>query len=315
MNYIADGAVITNRLLFTDQREIDDIMGGSGLYAYSGLRMCTPDSMLVSGVGRDFDQFYGEWFGRNGCVRDGLLMKVDKTTYNELIYYPDDHYDEYSIYGREYERENLPKTVVTALDLAPFLRDAKGIHISGRMDEQFTQEIARLKSKHGFRIMWEVPESVVDELAGIYSRKGLGGIQQELAAVDLFSCNRPESFRIFGAHTEEEAIGLLKQLEKPVYYRVGKNGAYMIEAGREYFVPMISTVPPEQEIDPTGCGNSSTAAAMWAYCEGFDPLMTCVIGNVVASYNVRQYGPYPDMSRAAFDQMMAEAEKIYRDLK
>ena len=86
----------------------------------------------------------------------------------------------------------------------------------------------------------------------------------------------------------------------------------MISDGKEYFVPMISTVASELEIDPTGCGNTSTGAAMWAFCEGYDPLMTCIIGNVVASYNVRQYGPYQDMSQKTRDEMLKIAEDIYK---
>ena len=78
---------------------------------------------------------------------------------------------------------------------------------------------------------------------------------------------------------------------------------------------MISTVPADQEIDPTGCGNTSTGAVMWAWFEGYDPLMTCVIGNVVASYNVRQYGPFLDMSEDIRKEMLAKAQEIYDERK
>ena len=89
----------------------------------------------------------------------------------------------------------------------------------------------------------------------------------------------------------------------------------MIADGKDYFVPMISTVEKEKEIDPTGCGNSSTGAALWAWCEGYDPLMTCVIGNVVASYNVRQYGPFLDMSQETREEMLHTTQEIYDKLK
>ena len=85
----------------------------------------------------------------------------------------------------------------------------------------------------------------------------------------------------------------------------------MIVDHKEYFVPMISTVDKDKEIDPTGCGNTSTGAVLWAWCEGYDPLMTCIIGNVVASYNVRQYGPFLDMSINNRNEMMSIANEIY----
>ena len=133
--------------------------------------------------------------------------------------------------------------------------------------------------------------------------------------MDLFSTNKPESFEIFGVSTVEEAIARYQALGMPVYYRVGTKGAYMIEGTEVAYVPMISLVPHEQEIDPTGCGNSSTAAAMWAYCEGFDLLKSCIVGNVVAAYNVRQYGPYPNLLEEDHQEMMAHVERIYRDIK
>ncbi len=315
MEYLANGAVITNRLLFTDQRRIDDIMGGGGFYAYSALRMCTPDCLLVAGVGDDFDEFYGEWFKRNNCSKDGLYITVDKTTYNELVYDAEGGYDEYSIYGREYERENFPKTVLGAACFAPFVDDAKGLYTGDRMDDHFVEVLLELKKGRDFKVMWEIPESAVDELARIYKANGIAGLKEKLCATDIFSLNKPESYRVFGCATIEDAINRLIELDMPAYYRIGTKGAYMIDGGKAYHVPMISTVPKEQELDPTGCGNSSTAAAMWACCEGYDPLMVCAIGNAVASYNVRQYGPYPDMSRDTFEDMIKTAESVCKAQK
>ena len=72
MEYIAYGGVITNRLLYTDKTCIQDIMGGSGFYSFSALRLCTPKALLVAGVGPDFDEFYGKWMDHNLCSRAGL---------------------------------------------------------------------------------------------------------------------------------------------------------------------------------------------------------------------------------------------------
>lgn len=315
MKYIANGAVITNRILFTDGRRIDDIMGGGGFYAFTALRLCTKDSMLASGVGVDFDECYGEWFDKNECCRDGLIVKVDRTNYNELKYFPDGRYVEYSIYGEDYERENYPKTVLTPRELEPFVDDAKGLYYGSVIDDGTNAELTELKKGRGFKLMWEIPESNVDELGEIYKRGGINAVRDHMKNVDIFSCNKPESFRIFGTTTVEESIAQLKRLEMPVYFRVGSKGAYMIDRGEDYFVPMISSVAKELEIDPTGCGNTSTAAAMWAYCEGMDPLMCCVVGNVVASFNVRQYGPFVDMSDKSHEEMMSVCDRVYGEIK
>ena len=315
MKYIALGAVITNRLLFTDHKIVSDVMGGSGLYSFAALRLCTPESLLVAGVGPDFEEFYGKWFDENGCSYAGLFRPVDKTTYNELVYAPDGTYVEYSIYGPEYEKANVPKTIPTGKDLLPFLSDCKGINANVNIDAETADLLVEEKKRHPFRVMWEVPASAIGELAQIRAQGGLEALRQRLRGIDLFSTNKPESFEIFGVSTVEEAIACFQELGLPSYYRVGSKGAYMIE-GKDYaYVPMISLVPREQEIDPTGCGNTSTAAAMWAYCEGFDLLKTCIVGNVAAAYNVQQYGPYLDLSEKTHREMMAHVERIYQERK
>ncbi|MBQ6125617.1 MAG: carbohydrate kinase family protein [Erysipelotrichaceae bacterium] len=333
MKYIADGATITNRLLFLDGRVKDKIMGGGGFYAYTALRMCTDDCLFLSSVGKDFDDFYGDWFEKNRCSREGLFVRLEKTMFNDLKYFPDGSYIEYSIYGKKYTDEQLAdmrksglvflgeedpveraKQALSCADVVPFMDDAKGIYTSQALTDE-NSELLMEHKKGGCQIMWEIPATSVETAHQKYLEGGIEGLKHYLRAIDILSINRNECSIVFGVDTDKEILPLLKALELPVYYRVGTDGAYMIAEGKEYFVPMISTVEKEKEIDPTGCGNSSTGAALWAWCEGYDPLMTCVIGNVVASYNVRQYGPFLDMSQEIREEMLQTAQEIYDKLK
>ncbi|MBR3005351.1 MAG: carbohydrate kinase family protein [Erysipelotrichaceae bacterium] len=333
MKYIAEGATITNRLLFLDGRVKEDIMGGGGFYAYSALRMCTEDCLFVSSVGKDFDDFYGAWFDANHCSKDGLFVRLEKTMYNDLKYFPDGSYIEYSIYEKKYTDEELSdlrkqgimylgaedpdearRQYLTTEDILPFMDEAKGLYTSQVLTDE-NDELLLAHKKGGCKIMWEIPATSLEEAHERYIKGGIEGLKHYLRAIDILSINRNECMLIFEKENAEEILPLLKQLELPVYYRVGTDGAYMIDDYKDYFVPMISTVPKEEEIDPTGCGNSSTGAVLWAWCEGYDPLMTCVIGNVVASYNVRQYGPYLDMSENRRKEMMKIAEEICEKLK
>ncbi len=333
MKYIADGATITNRLLFLDGRVKDKIMGGGGFYAYTALRMCTDDCLFLSSVGKDFDDFYGDWFEKNRCSKEGLYVRLDKTMFNDLKYFPDGSYIEYSIYGKKYTDDQLAdmrksglvflgeedpveraKQSLSCEDVVPFMDDAKGMYTSQALTDE-NSELLMEHKKNGCQIMWEIPATSVETAHQKYLEGGIEGMKHYLRAIDILSINRNECSIIFGVNTDEEILPLLKALELPIYYRVGTDGAYMIADGKEYFVPMISTVEKEKEIDPTGCGNSSTGAALWAWCEGYDPLMTCVIGNVVASYNVRQYGPFLDMSQETREEMLNTAQEIYNKLK
>lgn len=315
MEYIAYGAVITNRLIYADKSTISDIMGGSGFYAYSGLRLCTPKSMLLAGVGEDCDTYYGQWLDRNQGCRDGLKVEAEKSCYNELVYAQDGTYIEYSIYDEADQPGKVAGFQLPPRELEPFLGDAKGVCLSVPIDEELSDILVRAKEKHPFKVMWEVPASMVSTLAKAFAQEGYAGLKKHLRGVDIFSTNKPESFEIFGVSRVEDGIEAFKKLGMPCYYRMGTRGACMIEGDQCATVPMICLVPHDREVDPTGCGNSSTAAAMWAYCEGYDLLKTCIVGNVVAAYNVQQYGPYPDAGAETHAEMMAHVERIYRDLR
>lgn len=312
MKYVSAGTTIINRIIFEDKSVVPDICGGAGFYAYSGLRFSTPDCLLITSAGPDFRDYYGRWFEHNGASMEGVIPHMEKTYYSELYYMEDGKYNEYSIYGEGFVRRNRKKTIVRPSELAPFLGDTAGLYYGGKyFSQDFYDEMVALKKMHPkLKLMLE------------YSpKRKIGGeldpgadVIGRFDTVDMLSINKHESFALFGVDDEQDAIKILTDFPFPVYYRVGKRGAYMIDGGRVAFVPMISVAPPEREIDPTGCGNSSTAAAMWAWLEGYDLLMTCIWGNVIAAYNALQYGPYFDMSRENFDGAMRRAEKIYAQL-
>jgi len=107
MKYIVEGYAITNRLRYLDGRTINDIMGGGGFYAFTAVKMCTDDCLFVASVGKDIDEFYGKWFADNKASKDGFYYQLEKTIYNELKYFKDGSYIEYSIYGDKYSDEQL----------------------------------------------------------------------------------------------------------------------------------------------------------------------------------------------------------------
>ena len=93
--------------------------------------------------------------------------------------------------------------------------------------------------------------------------------------------------------TEEEALRYIKSLKCPVFFRMGERGAYFVKDGKEYYSPMITDFG---SIDPTGCGNISTAAVFMADTEWIDPLRASYMGAVAASVNASYNGliPYID---------------------
>ncbi len=303
--YVTAGSVITNRIIFTDKRVMDRIMGGHGLYAHEGVCFGAENAVFISAVGKDFDEYYGRWFDQNSMTREGLKFCLDRCNYNELVYFPDGQYKEYSIYGPEEEVKNRAAGVLTCDDLAPHLEGAAGLYT---MVQFPAAEFRALKDRCGFKYMWEYGPQLLRE-------KGRDAVMDYISLTDIYSLNRPESFALFGVESEEAAIAEIKNLGKPCYYRVGSKGAYMVMDGETAFVPVVHVAPKEQEVDPTGCGNSSTGAAMWAFSEGFDPLMICVWGNVVAGFNAMQYGPRLDLTAETRRLAKAKAEEVYKEIK
>ncbi len=291
MKYVCASGIIVNRLRFADGSVMEDLMGGGGFFAYSGLLLSDPESLFVAGVGRDFDRIYGDWFRRNAASLMGVRYRVDYSPYDELEYLPDGRWRPHSVYTEEYRATALAECRVYAQDLEPYLRDCKGIYSGSGLDLAYHKKLMELRDRYGFKAMWEcvIDPSITDE-----TRPRILEIARE---TDIWSLNRPESFRLFGVDSEQAAIEKLMELGTPCYYRVGSRGAYMVMNGEAAFVPVIHLVPNEQEIDPTGCGNSSTAAALWAFCEGMSAKEICTWGNIVAAYNVLQFGPTPVINR------------------
>ena len=316
MNYIIEGPIMTNRLCFTDGRVIEGVMGGTGFYALSGAMLCSSSCLIVAGIGKDFREYYGKWFSDNGALYDGLKLTVPKTTYNELSYKDDGTYEEESIYGPEYNRTYFKQTMLSLSEYCHLINETtKGLYTCAVPSHELKEGLKELRKHSHFRVMWEIPANMIAAFGEIYRDYGLDGIIDEIKYFDMVSLNKPESFRIFGTNDINKVIDILKGLKRFVYFRDGKNGAYAINGNEVVHVPLISTVSIDKEIDPTGCGNSSTAAAMWAYCEGYDLLMTAIIAGTVASYTVRQYGPYPLITEATRIGILHQSERIYKTMR
>ena len=97
-----------------------------------------------------------------------------------------------------------------------------------------------------------------------------------------------------------------------ILFRVGTKGLYSIADGKSYFVPCRRY--NGSPVDPTGCGNSSTATGGMAFIEGYHPLMCGIMANLTAHYNVRQYGPVLHMTKDLRDEMWAAANEEFERL-
>ena len=161
-----------------------------------------------------------------------------------------------------------------------------------------------IKKKYGFHIMWEVATATANQ-------EHLEDFYRILPTVDYYSLNLKEARSLFGLQEEREVIAHMAGLGVPVYFRVGVRGAYLIEGERIRFMP--SFISPG-EVDPTGCGNASTAAAMVGLVERRNPEEICAMAAVAASFNARQYGPQSCMNEEKRKEAETLAAKIVREV-
>ena len=307
MKYAAIGSVITNKILYTDGSTVEDIMGGV-VYAAEGLRLWQDEVGFVSNVGEDFDKYYGQWMKDNEFSYEGIKVKAKRCSYTCVEYHPDGTWHEYTIYDDpDHQGPSLGIVPTTPDDLTDEVcQNLRCMNIEAGLNEAMLTKARQMGDKYGFKVMWEISTSKCKP-------ENLEKIKELCKLVDSFSINGPETCELFGVSTDEECIEKLIGLNVPfILFRVGTKGLYSIADGKSYFVPCrrYDGTP----MDPTGCGNSSTATGGMAFAEGYHPLMCGIMANLTAHYNVRQFGPVLNMTKELREEMWAAANEEFARL-
>ncbi len=300
MKYMAVGSAMINDIYYADGGKLLGQLGGGGLYGTFGLRLWDDEVKFTASAGRDFKTYFGPWFARNNLTTAGVREKLEYSTYFKVEYHPDGRYDETPVNGNFADFGYLSVTPEEISRAAG--EDTKGIYLIMDTDLVRWEEILTYKKRQGFQIMWEINTNrCIPE-----NRKRIETIAPQ---VEFFSINLPETKSVFGVQTEEEALQALIGLHTNVLFRVGKKGLYVIMDGQAKFYP---TITGEHEVDPTGCGNSSTAAALYAYCEGGDRDMIGTVANVTSAINVQFQGLCQDITPALRDKAKEMVRHYYK---
>ncbi|MEA5050928.1 MAG: carbohydrate kinase family protein [Oscillospiraceae bacterium] len=307
MKYLVTGATITNDILYADGSRADGFLGGA-LYALNGVKPYCDDVLLVTTAGPDFEDVYGDYYRANGLSFDGVEKVLPRTRYNYLEYSPDGRWIEYSKYGPDFDAACggawaiLPEYVAKRAGA-----DTKGIYIESGVTEPIWQGIPAIREKApNAKIMWELDTSDTAD-PGLRTRL-LSAIREHS---DIFSINLPESKDLFGTADEAESVDAILRFGVPCFFRVGPKGAYMIADGRAWFA---GSVGADESVDSTGCGNCSTGAAMYGFCEGFHPLKTVLYANYAAGLNAAQTGPYPLYTKELRGELLDRIERRFAEL-
>lgn len=284
MKYIVVGPTIVNDIEHENGSVSRGHIGGS-IFCLSGIKLWCDECLYVSSVGPDFADYYGKWMDANDCSYAGLNVVLPHTQYTLLRYGKDGLHSERSVYGMQEEAlaEALDKP--DAVLIARHCNgDTRGVYIEAQESDPFWDEIDRVRQKGDISVMWEIPTSAA------MNPERRAGVLATIRKAGLYSINLPEALSLFAVPDEDAAASAILGYDVPCYFRVGAKGSYMLLGGQRHFAPSVSIGPVA---DATGCGNCSTAAALFGFCEGMPPAKAALAGNISAAYNLLQYGPYP----------------------
>lgn len=307
MAYICTGLNMLDSLQHADGTLIPPHMGGIPMYGYCGMRLWTDSIQYVARIGEDFFDIFDPWFSNNNIDRRGLKVVSKQTPYNIMVY--DENLETAQggqFFTGSWKDSDFWRPHVE--DVENLIgEETKGFYLTGGPPPAAIWEgLFDLRDRFGFKIMWE-PNGSHTFAEDREATLDLCG------RLDMASFNLKEGKRIFGIDTEEELLALLKTLgPELVLLRCGPRGLYTIHDNAAYFLPSTPLPDDVEVVDVTGCGNTSTAGACCAWCEGNDPVMTGIMANISASYNLRQLGPYPLFDEQALEEAAALAQTLYR---
>ena len=302
--YLITGSVIVNDMRYPDGSEVKGFLGGS-IYTVNGILPYTEDLLFLSAAGPDFDLIFGDYFRRNGLSQEGIDICFPKTHYTVLQYSQNGEWFEKSIYGEEFEKLYGPYPLAKSEYVIKHGgEDVKGIYFESRVQEEVWKDLdAMRRACPNAAFMAEI--GTVDTKTPELKDK----IFDLISKIDIYSLNRTEAMDLFKTGNEEESIEAIIKLGKPCFFRMGKKGSCMIQDGKAWFAPSMESTT---SVDSTGCGNCSTGASLYGYCEGFHPLKTACYANVAAGVNARQYGPFPEYTPEIKAWMKEQAEELFK---
>jgi len=273
-------------------------IGGPAFYALTGVRLWSADCRLVSQVGADYSRLYGKWMEDNGLSNESVHIAAENCSQHILKY---DKADGTFSWRSRYGSENLGylKTHPEHIEEA-ITDDTAGFYLAQNTDKVFWEKIAGIKERHNVKMMWELEPPQQED--------GLQRVKDVIGIADMWSLNLTEASALFDIprEREEDIINLIMKMPvEMTLFRVGVRGAYCVTPTRAVFCPSIDI---SASIDPTGCGNCSTGAAMCAHLLGHSPEEVAAMANIAAGYNAAQYGPYPKFT----NEVMNSAEALLR---
>ncbi len=313
--YIAAGNVMIDRVSFQDGSGSDkDLIGGPATFAYTGIKLWTDNVIQCSRLGADYRPLFEPWIKKNQIDDSSLKVVCEHCNHGGITYqsrsgdigeisHETGSSRSRTVFqkGTVWEDFGFMKTSPEDIGSLTAKGGVKGVYLAQNCDRVFWEKMRAIKNRDQFLLMWELETSVAypEFLDAVYAAAD---------TADFFSLNINEAQRLFQVEGDQACIRELQKL--PVaftLFRVGERGLYSVTPDQAVYLPPA----PCTVVDPTGCGNTSTGAALYACAEGEDPLMAGIMANVASACCINQYGAIPDLLGAR-EASFAMAQKLYR---
>jgi sugar/nucleoside kinase (ribokinase family) len=291
--YLSLGNVFYDSTISVDGEYYGEYLGGEGFHALAGIRLWTKDVGFVTRAGTDFSDGFSKWLDDNEVSDRHIKILLDYTPHTLMKFNEDGSFNVIpnktgAPYNPTYQGilNSLPDDIEPAISENTLAFYHNTIAPDRRLFEQF----AKIREKYGVKSMWELfyyPGSPSASFPYFTMEK----LKNAVSVSGMWSLNRNEASDIFGIprENEDDLINEIIRIGGEMcYFRCGDKGAYVVTGNSAAFCPSID-IPTT--VDPIGCGNNSTGAAMYAWCETSDPLMTAVMAAISAGYNAAQKGP------------------------
>lgn len=314
IEYIAAGNVMIDTVEFLDSPEMNRMaIGGPATFAYSGIKLWTDNVIQCSKLGADYLPIFKPWIEKNNIDTSGLKVICERCNRSHIVYQNRDGAPgmvptlnnagkDFFVKGTRWEDFGFMKTSPEDIEAFTKQGGVKGVYLAQNCDRVFWEKIREIKERDGFKMMWEIEGSVA-------YKEFLPSVIFAAEIADIFSINIGEAERLFEVEGDEACIAELQKLPVSMtLFRVGSRGLYAVTPTDAYYLPPV----PSEIVDPTGCGNTSTGAALFAFANGDDPLMVGIKANIAAAQNIRQFGVIPDMLGVR-QESYELADKLYEE--
>ena len=303
MEYIVAGYNMITDIYYPDGSVVKASPGGS-FYSAAGIKMWRDSVAYLGTAGPDFNDYYGKFFADNE-ISTYISEVLPKTLSYDLVYATDGSWSESCSYGDEFETMAKDVGRITPQMFAPLCdENTKGIYIEASLSAKIADDFPQVKAliPNG-KLMWEI------NTEDLFDPAKKDAIMQRIGQVDIYSVNLHEAKAFFAKETKEQVVAEIQKIGKPCFLRLGEEGAGLVTADSAVFAPPVNV---ENSVDPTGCGNCSTAASLIGFAENLPVFDTVMMANISAGFNAQQIGPWPKVDTATRQQAynMLETAKV-----